>query len=369
MWCINLAGLSIKNLIKKYGEVIAVNNVNLEIQDKELIVFLGPSGCGKTTMLRCIAGLEKPNSGDILIGNESVVNIPPQKRDVAMVFQNYALYPHMKVYDNIAMPLKVRKYSTQEIQMKVKETTNLLRIGHLLNRRPVQLSGGERQRVALGRAIVREPQVFLMDEPLSNLDAKLRVYMRAELKRLQKELGTTMIFVTHDQAEAMSMADRIAIMNRGEIQQLDSPDSIYRVPINVFVGGFIGSPPMNFLDASFLDMDGSFLLDTGVFNLPLPKEMGEVIKERATGSEVVLGVRPEDVSVHKKHALPTTFESSVYVLEPIGSETIVNLRVGTSIIKAKVLPDLILKMGETVWLEMPQNKLHIFDKKSGKVLV
>jgi len=366
--CVKLARVSIQNLTKRFGNIIAVNDVSIEINDEELMVLLGPSGCGKTTVLRCVAGLETPDKGDIRIGDRSVIAVPPKDRDVAMVFQSYALYPHMKVFDNIALPLKLRKHPKEEIEKRVKETAHLLRIGHLLSRRPGQLSGGERQRVALGRAIIRKPKVFLMDEPLSNLDAKLRVYMRAELKRLQKELGITTIFVTHDQAEGMSMADRIAIMNDGKLQQLNSPEDIYAQPTSIFVAGFVGSPPMNFVDCSFLGKKNA-QLDAGVFTVALPDHVKDIIKARATGSELVLGVRPEDITLCEKSGSPESIEANVYVVEPLGSEVIANLKVGEELIKAKTPPDLKLQIGQKVWITFSKDKMHIFDRKTEKLVI
>jgi len=363
-----LAGVRIKNLTKRYGNVIAVNDLSIEIKDEELMVLLGPSGCGKTTVLRCIAGLETPDKGDIHIGDRSVVAIPPKDRDVAMVFQSYALYPHMKVFDNIALPLKLRKHPKEEIAKRVKETAELLKIGHLLDRRPGHLSGGEKQRVALGRAIIREPKVFLMDEPLSNLDAKLRVYMRAELKRLQKELGITTIFVTHDQAEGMSMADRIAVMNDGELQQIGSPDDIYVQPINTFVGGFIGSPPMNFVDCSFVERKNA-QLDAGIFTFAVSDDVRRIVKAKATSSELMLGVRPEDIMLDRKGKSPESIEANVYVVEPLGSEIITSLKVGENLIKAKTPPDSEFQIGEKVWVTFNKDKMHLFDRKTGRSIV
>lgn len=366
--CIELAGVSIENLTKRYGDVMAVNDLSLEIEDEELMVLLGPSGCGKTTVLRCIAGLETPDGGDIRIGDRSVVGVPPKDRDVAMVFQSYALYPHMKVFDNIALPLKLRKHPKGEIEKRVKETAEILRIGDLLDRRPGQLSGGEKQRVAVGRAIIREPRVFLMDEPLSNLDAKLRVHMRAELKRLQKELGITTIFVTHDQAEGMSMADRIAILKDGELLQLSSPDGIYVQPLNMFVAGFVGSPSMNFIDCSFVE-EKYAQLDAGVFAVAVPDDVKEIIRARCTSSELVLGVRPEDITLDKKGGLPESVEASIYVVEPLGSEIIASLRIRENLIKARTPPDSKLQIGEKVWVTFNKDKMHVFDRKTEKSII
>jgi len=363
-----MAKVTLKNIVKRFGDVIAVNNVSLDIEDKEFTVLLGPSGCGKTTTLRCIAGLETPDEGEIYIGDTLVNDLPPKDRDVAMVFQSYALYPHMKVYDNLAFPLKMRKFPKAEIDERVKRTAELLRIPHLLDRRPKQLSGGEAQRTALGRAIVREPRVFLMDEPLSNLDAKLRLYMRAELKRLQNELGITTIYVTHDQAEAMTMADKIAIMNLGLLQQVSSPSEIYTSPSNVFVAGFIGSPPMNFIDCTCVEKNGDLFLDAGTFAYQISRDFVGVMKEKV-GSEVILGFRPEDVSIEKKRAKKNLIEAEVYVSEPLGSEILVSLKIGDALVKVTTEPYSVLEIGEKVWLELSEKRIHIFDKKTQKTII
>jgi multiple sugar transport system ATP-binding protein len=362
-----MVNIRLINLTKKFGATAALNNLNLEVKDKEFLVLLGPSGCGKTTALRCIAGLETPDSGEIYIGDNLVNDIPPKDRDIAMVFQSYALYPHMTVYDNLAFPLKMRKMARQEIERRVKETAKLLGIDALLDRKPKQLSGGEAQRVALGRCIVRNPKVFLMDEPLSNLDAKLRLYMRAELKRLQKELETTTIYVTHDQAEAMTMGDSVAIMNQGTLQQLSTPDQAYNKPANLFVAGFLGSPPMNFVDCTFSSINGG-ILDSGTFQLALPKNLADAVRGKISDSEVVLGFRPEDVTLHDKPT-PNAIKADVYVCEPLGSEIIVDLKLGENLIKVKTSSDTDVKIGETKYITLNKEKMHIFDKKTGKVLV
>jgi len=363
-----LAKVVLEGLTKKFGDVVAVNDVSIEIQDKEFLVLLGPSGCGKTTALRCIAGLETPEAGNIYIGDRLVNELPPKDRDVAMVFQSYALYPHMSVYDNLSFPLRMRKLPRQEIDEKVRKTAEILRIPHLLKRKPKQLSGGEQQRVALGRAIVREPKVFLMDEPLSNIDAKLRLHMRAELKRLQKDLSTTTAYVTHDQAEAMTMGDRIAVMNHGALIQLSTPISTYRSPSNTFVAGFLGSPPMNFVDCSFVDKDGKAFLDAGTFTVDV-SELAAVIKEKSTSSEVVLGVRPEDTLVQNDRPRGDAVEAEVYVLEPLGAEIIVDLKIGENMLKAKTPEGLLPSIGDKIWVSFRRNKLHIFDKKTEKAIV
>jgi multiple sugar transport system ATP-binding protein len=365
-----MAKVNLVNLTKRYRKVIAVNKLTLEVKDKEFLVLLGPSGCGKTTTLRMIAGLEKPDEGEIYIDDKLVNDLPPRDRNVAMVFQSYALYPHMNVYDNIAFPLKMRKLPKAEIDKRVKQVSELLRIRHLLDRYPTQLSGGERQRVAIARAIIREAEVFLMDEPLSNLDAKLRVYMRAELKRLQRELGITTIYVTHDQVEAMTMADRIAIMNNGILQQIDTPDNIYNNPKNMFVAGFIGSPPMNFIDVTFVEKNGDYLLDSGLFILKLPRDLGELIKNKATSIELVLGIRPEDMFVLSgENKEVNVIKGEVYVVEPLGSETILDVKVGNNIIKVRTPGKSIPKTGDIVTLKIDMNKIHLFDKETGSAIL
>ncbi|MDX1534595.1 MAG: ABC transporter ATP-binding protein, partial [Thermoplasmata archaeon] len=288
-----MAQVLIRDMTKRFGDVVAVDQLNLDIKDNEFVVFLGPSGCGKTTSLRCIAGLETPEEGEILIGDRVVNDLEPKDRDVAMVFQNYALYPHMTVAQNMAFPLQNFGVPVSEINKRILEASHLLEIKPLLDRKPTALSGGQQQRVALGRAIVRHPKVFLMDEPLSNLDAKLRVHMRAELKRLQKDLGVTTIYVTHDQVEAMTMGDRIAIMEDGVLQQFDAPNSIYDHPVNQFVAGFVGTPPINFIEMSYTS-DAS--LDAGEFRFPISENLARAARS-ATSDEVVLAVRPQDVIV------------------------------------------------------------------------
>ncbi len=358
-----MVGVKFVGLEKRFGDVRAVDKLDLEIKDKEFVVLLGPSGCGKTTTLRCLAGLETPDAGDIYIGDTLVNELPPKDRDIAMVFQSYALYPHMTVYDNLAFPLKMRKYPKNEVERRVKEAAGLLQIGELLARRPKQLSGGQAQRVALGRAIVREPKVFLMDEPLSNLDAKLRLYMRAELKRLQNDLGTTTVYVTHDQAEAMTMGDRIVVMKDGLLQQQGTPHDIYNLPANTFVAGFLGSPPMNFVDTTFVETKGEYTLDGGSFKLKIPVNLGKQIKESISDSELILGFRPEVVKIHEK-SVPNSIEMELFVFEPLGSEVIADLKLGETLIKAKAPPTFKKELGEKLWIEIPISGLRIFDKKT-----
>jgi len=372
-----LPEVKVVNVTKVFGgKVVALDNVSVTVRNGEFFVLLGPSGSGKTTLLRCIAGLEKPDKGIIAIGDKVVfdaekkISVPPKDRDVAMVFQNYALYPHMKVFDNIAFPLRLRKVPKEEIKKKVVEVAKLLRIQDLLDRYPRQLSGGQQQRVALARALVRNPKVFLMDEPLSNIDAKLRVLMRAELKRLQKELGITTIYVTHDQAEAMTMADRIAILNFGKVMQIGTPGELYHKPANLFVAGFIGSPPMNFFDASlsYDEQTKTYFLDAGEFKVKVSNDIAKVIRERASENSLILGVRPEDVHVSKE-PINEAFEAEIYVIEPLGSETIINLKVGNYLFKSRMLGEFLGRPGEKVYVKFNVEKIHVFDKKSEKAII
>jgi len=357
----------LEKLTKIFGKnTVAVDNVNLDIKDKEFLVLLGPSGCGKTTTLRCIAGLETPTSGNIYLGDRLVNDVSEKDRDVAMVFQTYALWPHMKVKDNITFPLKMHKVRKDEIQKRLKETAELLKMPHLLDRMPGQLSGGEAQRVALGRAIIRDPKVFLLDEPLANLDAKLRVHMRVEIKKLQERLGVTTICVTHDQAEAMAMADRIAVMHQGKIRQIGTASDLYDHPEDLFVAGFIGSPSMNFMDCTY-EEEKKALISEG-FSLEIPKNLGKEIKEQATSSELILGVRPQDISVSEKE-VPNSIVSEVYAIEPLGHETIFDLKLGDKIIKACTHPMYTITLGEKVWMIFNMDKIHLLDKKTEKAII
>ena len=363
-----MAKVTLEKIHKSFGNVKAVDGVSLEIADREFLTLLGPSGCGKTTTLRLVAGLEELTEGNVYIGDRLVNDIPPKDRNIAMVFQSYALYPHMNVFDNIAFPLKIRHTNKSEIQQRVKEAADTLEIGSLLKRKPKELSGGQRQRVALGRAIVRKPDVFLMDEPLSNLDAKLRVYMRAELKRLQKRLDTTLIYVTHDQVEAMTMSDRIAIMNEGRLEQLDNPENTYFCPTNLWVAGFIGSPPMNFFECTLVEKDGGGALDASEFQVPLSKENFAVIRKDASASDLVLGVRPEDMKV-TKHSVPNGIQAKVYVTEPIGDSVIVDTRIGGTLVRAKTDPSFQARLDDTIYLTFDTEKMHVFDKKTGNTII
>lgn len=362
-----MADVKLDSVTKRFGEVVAVNNIDLDIQDREFVVLVGPSGCGKTTTLRMIAGLEEVTEGKIYIGGRLVNDVPPKDRDIAMVFQNYALYPHMTVYDNMAFGLKLRKFPKDEIDRRVKSAAEMLGIENLLKRKPKELSGGQRQRVALGRAIVREPKVFLMDEPLSNLDAKLRVQMRAELKKLQRSLGVTTIYVTHDQTEAMTMGDRIVVMKDGVVQQIDEPLTIYDKPNNIFVAGFIGSPPMNFIDAR-LD-ENAKALDLGSIKLGIPQDMQGFVAEQAKnylGKKIILGIRPEhiyDVSLIKTEEIipEDVAELKIEVLEPMGTEVYLYLVEGPVSAVARVGSETKARMGERIRVMFDVRKMHLFD--------
>ncbi|HRJ42855.1 MAG: ABC transporter ATP-binding protein [Caldilineaceae bacterium] len=362
-----MAGVTFEHVYKRFGDVVAVNDLSIHVEDKEFLVFVGPSGCGKTTSLRLLAGLEEISDGQILIGDRIVNDVPPKDRDIAMVFQSYALYPHMSVYDNMAFGLKLRKTPKDQISERVKTAAGLLGIEHLLDRKPKQLSGGQRQRVAVGRAIVREPAVFLFDEPLSNLDAKLRVETRANISKLHKRLATTFIYVTHDQVEAMTMASRIAVMKDGLLQQIDSPQDLYDHPANVFVGGFIGSPSMNFFDATLVESDGKLEINTGGFRLEVP---GDKAKEwRAhTGKQVVFGIRPEDIH-SKQFAPPSILESdmnaSVDVTELMGNEIFLYLMSkDNKQFIARVDPRVRVTSGDEITLAVNMANAHIFDPKT-----
>jgi len=369
-----MAKVTLNHIYKRYGQVEAVKDFNLEIEDKEFLVLVGPSGCGKSTTLRMIAGLEEISEGELYIGDELVNNKAPKDRDIAMVFQSYALYPHMTVYDNMAFGLKLRKFSKAEIKKRVHEAAKILDIEHLLDRKPKALSGGQRQRVALGRAIVREPKVFLMDEPLSNLDAKLRVQMRAEISKLHKRLETTVIYVTHDQTEAMTMGDRIVVMKDGIVQQVDTPTNIYNHPNNLFVAGFIGSPAMNFIEGELVyEGDQVFFKNDG-FQLVIPPGKAKILKEKEyVGKEVILGIRPEDIHdelVFLESSPDSLFTATVEVAENMGSEMILYLAdAGKDPITAKIDIRAQLKAGDQVKLALDMNKIHIFDKKSEETIL
>jgi len=359
-----MASVTYKNVYKSFGDVTVITDLNMEIADKEFVVFVGPSGCGKSTSLRMLAGLEEISEGDIYIGDRIVNDVPPKDRDIAMVFQSYALYPHMSVYDNMAFGLKLRKTPKAEIDRRVKEAADILGLGNLLDRKPKALSGGQRQRVAVGRAIVREPAVFLMDEPLSNLDAKLRVSARAEITKLHKRLGTTFIYVTHDQVEAMTMGDRIAVLADGVLQQIDSPRALYNTPANIFVAGFIGSPSMNFFNATIVQEEGKIIVDTGDFRVAIPEEKHSMFKD-SVGKEVVFGMRPENIHVPEfapPGIIAAPIEISIEVVELLGHELNLFATSGKNSLVATVDTRLEANVGDKITLVMDMNQMHMFDK-------
>ncbi len=366
-----MARVLLKNLTKHFQDVVAVEDLTLEIQDKEFLVLVGPSGCGKTTALRCVAGLEEATSGEIHIGDRLVNDISPKDRDIAMVFQNYALYPHMNVYDNMGFGLKLRKLPKAEIQRRVGEAAEMLGLHALLKRKPKELSGGQKQRVALGRAIVREPKVFLMDEPLSNLDAKLRVQTRAELIKLHRRLGITTIYVTHDQTEAMTMGDRIAVLNDGRMQQVDTPLELFNHPVNVFVAGFIGTPAMNFVRAIVEQANGDILATTPALRLRLPETHADKVRDR-TGQPIILGIRPDDI--YDKMLAPALSAGAVArlgvdVTEPMGSTVYVYLTAGKDALIADVDAKTAAKDGEQLDVVLDMSKSHLFDPETQVALI
>ena len=372
-----MASLSLRNVYKRYpGGVTAVSDFNLEIKDKEFIILVGPSGCGKSTTLRMVAGLEEISDGEIYIGDKLVNDVAPKDRDISMVFQNYALYPHMTVFDNMAFGLKLRKTPKDEIKRRVEEAARILDISHLLERKPKALSGGQRQRVALGRAIVREPKVFLLDEPLSNLDAKLRAQMRTEISKLHQRLGTTFIYVTHDQTEAMTMGTRIVVMKSGLIQQVDTPNNLYLYPCNLFVAGFIGSPQMNFIESKLLKEGDDYLVEFGSedtktragvkykIKLPASKNKDNCLEAYA-GKEVIMGIRPENVhneedliAIHKDGLV----EADVEVTELMGAETYLYMNCEGQSINARVSPTNTARPGDKITIAFETAKIHLFDK-------
>ena len=349
------------------GDVLAVENATLEVDDKEFVVLVGPSGCGKSTILRMIAGLEEVTEGNIYIDGERVNDVPPKNRDIAMVFQNYALYPHMTVYNNMAFGLKLRRYTKSEIEERVKEAAEILGITRLLDRKPRALSGGERQRVAVGRAIVRHPKGFLFDEPLSNLDAKLRVQMRTEISKLHSRLQATMIYVTHDQTEAMTMGNRIVVINQGVIQQIDDPLSLYRSPANRFVAGFIGSPPMNFVEGSLQTQNGDLNFRSDGFSLKVPDEMRVSLQQHGA-TDVTFGIRPEDI-LADDFSEDAAVNAGVEVVEPLGSEVILYLVVGDHTLVGKVDSSVNPEPNTELRVGFNMARCHFFDTRNGEVII
>ncbi len=366
-----MAQVTLREVVKKYDEVLAVRGVNLDIADKEFIVLVGPSGCGKSTTLRMIAGLEEISGGDIAIGGDVVNDVPPKDRDIAMVFQNYALYPHMNVYENMSFGLKLKRRPKDEIDRRVKQAAQILDITELLDRKPKQLSGGQRQRVAMGRAIVRDPKVFLFDEPLSNLDAKLRVQMRTEIKKVHQKVRTTTVYVTHDQVEAMTLADRVVVMNAGLIEQVGSPNDLYHSPATKFVAGFIGSPAMNFIPCTVEQAAGALRVKlSNALSFPVPADRTSRYSGHVGKGNLVLGLRPEHIIETRPHVEPNQhdFEQKIDVVEPMGMETLVYFTIDGTEVCGRVNPNAGAAEGRTMKLRADLNNMHLIDNSTGKVL-
>jgi multiple sugar transport system ATP-binding protein len=366
-----MAQVTLRSLVKNYDATPAVRGIDLDIRDKEFVVLVGPSGCGKSTTLRMIAGLEDISGGDVLIGGEVVNDVPPKDRDIAMVFQNYALYPHMTVYENMSFGLRLKKVARDEIARRVENAANILDIGELLQRKPKQLSGGQRQRVAMGRAIVRDPKVFLFDEPLSNLDAKLRVQMRTEIKKVHQKVRTTTVYVTHDQVEAMTLADRVVVMNAGRIEQVGAPNDLYHAPATKFVAGFIGSPAMNFMACTLQpSADGLRVCLSNDLAFPIPYERIERYRPHQQRSGLLFGLRPEHFTEYRSDIAPNqhAFDAPIDVTEPMGMETLVHFRVNGSDICGRVSPTAKARDGCSMKLVADLNNMHLIDGESGRVL-
>lgn len=361
-----MASIKIENLSKHFGNVVAVKDLNLDIKDGEMVSLLGPSGCGKSTMLLMIAGIYKPTRGNIYFNGVMVNDVAPKNRYVGLVFQSYALYPHMSVYENISFPLRLRKTKSEEICRKVEEVARLTRIEELLDRRPGQLSGGQQQRVALCRALVKEPELLLLDEPLSNLDARLRIETRAELKRLQRDLGITTILVTHDQVEAMTMSDRVAVLEQGELQQFTTPEELYVRPRNLFVASFVGDPPMNLIDVQYRPEVPS--LQAEHFSISIIKKISSAIERNSLSSQLVLGVRPDDIELSKEEN-EGGFKGEVYVTEPLGGGLLVNFRFGDLTVRALAPHGFRATMGDQLWITPKLDRIHLFDKENRSSLL
>jgi multiple sugar transport system ATP-binding protein len=366
-----MAQVTLRKVVKKYDEVLAVRGIDLDIVDKEFIVLVGPSGCGKSTTLRMIAGLEEISDGDIAIGGDVVNDVPPKDRDIAMVFQNYALYPHMNVYENMSFGLKLKRTPRDEIDRRVKQAAQILDITELLDRKPKQLSGGQRQRVAMGRAIVRDPKVFLFDEPLSNLDAKLRVQMRTEIKKVHQKVRTTTVYVTHDQVEAMTLADRVVVMNAGLIEQVGSPNDLYHAPATKFVAGFIGSPAMNFIPCRLEQAAGALRVQlTDKLSFPVPESRTSRYTAHVGKANLVLGLRPEHITETRRHTEPNQhdFDIAIDVVEPMGMETLVYVTVNGGEVCGRVNPNSGATAGQSMKLRADLSNMHLIDDSTGQVL-
>ncbi len=358
-----------EHVSKNFGNTVAVNDVSFTVPDRGFACVVGPSGCGKTTLLRCLAGLETPDSGKMFIDSQLANELPPRDRDIAMVFQNYALFPHMSVYGNIAFPLKVRGTPDSEVGRRVNEVAVLLGIQRTLEKSPRQLSGGEQQRVALGRALVRGPRAFLMDEPLSNLDAPLRAQMRTELKRIHKEFGITTLYVTHDQAEAMALADMVGVMNKGVLLQYDTPQNVYLKPTSSFVAGFLGNPPANLVEVRLSDSAGSSLLQRPGFSYEIPTSMASLLRQEGASGEFRLAIRPEDVRISTDRASTKSMQAEVSLTEPLGSSTVLDLKVGETHLKALAPGDFAAESGMRLWIEFNADRIHVFDGRTDALLI
>ncbi|TET29135.1 ABC transporter ATP-binding protein [Candidatus Aerophobetes bacterium] len=364
-----MAEVVLKEVCKNYGKVEAVKNVNLKCEDGQFMCLLGPSGCGKSSTLRMIAGLEQITKGEIYIGDGLVNAIPPKDRNIAMVFETYALYPHLSVYGNIAFPLKIRNFSKSQIDKKVKEVAEMLDMNDFLSKRVRGLGDGQKQRVSIARALVREPEVFLMDEPISHLDAKLRTRMRGELKRLQKETGITCVYVTHDQIEAMALGDKIAVMNFGVLQQVGTPQEVYDHPVTESVAGFIGEPPMNFLDCAVAREKGDLLLLSPSFKIYLPNKIKKTIEQKGVPSEVLMGVRPTDIEVSREKSDPESIRAEVYTIEPRGDGLVLTVKLGKNLVRVECAEEFKSRTGDTIWLNPEKERIHLFDKSTGVSLI
>jgi len=353
--------VKLENLSKYFGSVVGADNINLDIGDGEFVVFLGPSGCGKTTTLLMLAGIYKPTTGVIIFDDRVMNHVPPKDRNVGMVFQSYALYPHMTVFENLTFPMKLKKMPMNVMKERAQQVADMMGIGHLMDRKPAQLSGGQQQRVALGRALTKEPDLLLFDEPLSNLDARLRLSMRGEIKRLQLNLGITSIYVTHDQVEAMTMADRIAVMKEGRLQAFDTPDDLYDRPRTLFIAGFVGNPPMNFVDVEVVRENGDYHARREGFDVVVPADRGE---KTAGKGRVTLGIRPEDITI-----ADTGVSGEIYVVEPLGRDDLINVRIGEAGVHVLADPTLDLRMGQHVRLDFNTHKVQFFDPQTEQSLL
>jgi multiple sugar transport system ATP-binding protein len=363
-----MAAVSIKNVWKIYGQTEAVRDLNIDCADGSFLSILGPSGCGKSSTMRMIAGLEHISAGDIFFDGQRINSLAPKDRDVAMVFENYALYPHKTVYENMANPLKLRGQDASRIKERVTAASKLLEISELLARRPQELSGGQKQRVAIGRAIVREPKLFLFDEPIAHLDAKLRAHMRGEIKHLQRSLGTTMIYVTHDQLEAMSMADKIAVMHEGELQQLGTPREIYNKPVNAWVAGFVGEPAMNFLDCGIAEESGKMRFTHSTFSISVTSEQAKILSSGNGLREIRMGIRPDALSIMLKKPEDDAMTGKIYVNELLGGDMVVDVDLGRERIRVKTSTEFAGKEGDTCYITVNRDKWHAFSKETGRAI-